>query len=64
MLGDRANGRIEMLQGVKKQPRTSGIFGRRSDRRLDDRRQASQGLQRGQQVVLQGLNFPVTLSWY
>jgi hypothetical protein len=64
VLGDRANGCIEMLQWVKKQPRTSGIFGRRSDRRLDDGRQVSQGLQRGQQVVLQGLNFPVTLSWY
>ena len=43
---------------------TSGIFGMRSDRRLADDRQVSQGLQRGQQVVLQGLNFPVTLSWY
>ena len=64
MLGDRANGRIEMLQWVKKQPPTSGIFGRRSDRRLEDGRQVSQGLQRGQQVVLQGLNFLVTLSWY
>ncbi len=64
MLGDRANGRIEMLQWVKKQPRTSAIFGRRSDRRLDDGRQVSQGLQRGQQVVRQGLNFLVTLSWY
>ena len=31
---------------------------------MDDGRQVSQGLQRGQQVVLQGLNFPVTLSWY
>lgn len=64
MLGDRTNSPIEMLKWVKKQPRTSGIFGRRSDRRLDDCRQVSQGLQRGQQVVLQGLNFPVTLSWY
>ena len=36
----------------------------RSDRRLDDGRHISQGLQRGQQVVLQGLNFLVTLSWY
>ena len=64
VLGDSANGRIEMLKWVKKQPPTSGIFGRRSDRRLDYGRQVSQGLQRGQQVVLQGLNFPVTLSWY
>ena len=64
VLGDRANDRIEMLKGVKKQPRTSGIFGIRSDRRLDRRRQVSQALQRGQQVVVQGLNFPVTLSWY
>jgi len=63
VLGDSANGRIEMLKGVKKQPRTSGIFGRKTDRRLDDGQQVSQGLQRGQQVILQGLNFPVTLSW-
>jgi hypothetical protein len=64
VLGDSANGRIEILKWVKKQARTSGIFGRKSDRRLDDGRQVSQGLQRGKQVVLQGLNFPVTLSWY
>ena len=64
VLGDSANGRIEILKWVKKQPRTSGTFGMRSDRSLDDGRQVSQGLQRGQQVVLQGLNFPVTLSWY
>ena len=64
MLGDSANGCIEILKWVQKQPRTSGIFCSKSDRRLDDGRQVSQGLQRGQQVVLQGLNFPVTLSWY
>ena len=64
VLGDSANGSIEMLQWVKKQPRTSGILGIRSDRRSDDGGQVSQELQRGQQVVLQGLNFPVTLSWY
>ena len=64
VLADSANGRIEMLKWVKKQPPTSGIFGMRSDRSLDKGRQVSQGLQRGQQVVLQGLNFPVTLSWY
>jgi hypothetical protein len=64
VLGNSANGRIEILKWVKKQPRTSGIFGRKSDRRLHEGRPVSQGLQRGQQVVLQGLNFPVTLSWY
>lgn len=64
VLRDSANGRIEMLKWVKKPPRTSGIFGMKSARRLDDGRQVSQGLQRGQQVVLQGLNFPVTLYWY
>lgn len=53
-----------MLNWVKKQPRTSGIFGIRSDRRLADTRQVSQGLRRGQQVLLMGLSFPVTLSWY
>ncbi|MEG4941582.1 transposase [Microcoleus sp. F4-D5] len=64
VLGDSKFGSIEMLKWVKKQPRTSGIFGMRSDRRLAGARQVNQGLQRGQQVVLQGLNFPVTLSWY
>jgi hypothetical protein len=64
VLGDSAFGSIEMLKWVKKQPRTSGIFGIRSDRRLAAGGQVSQIRQRGQQVVLQGLNFPVTLSWY
>jgi hypothetical protein len=64
VLADSAFGSIEMLKWVKKQPRTSGIFGIRSDRRLASGRHVSQGCQRGQQVVLQGLNFPVTLSWY
>ncbi|MEG3941486.1 hypothetical protein QT995_25515 [Microcoleus sp. S36b_A3] len=48
VLGDSAFGSIEMLNWVKKQPRTSGIFGIRSDRRLADARQVNQGLQRGQ----------------
>ena len=64
VLSDSANGPIEMLKWGKKQPRTSGIFGMRSDRRLDDGRQVSQGLQKGQQVVLQGLNFLVAIYWY
>lgn len=64
VLGDSAFGSIEMLNWVKNKPRTSGIFGIRSDRRTNDERQVSQVLQRGQQVVLEGLNFPVTLSWY
>jgi Transposase DDE domain len=64
ILGDSAFGSIEMIKWVKKQPRTSGIFGIRSDRRLRDGGHVSQGMSRGQQVVLQGLNFPVTLSWY
>lgn len=64
VLADSAFGSIEMLKWVKKQPNTSGIFGIRSDRRLRDGQQVSQARQRGQQVVLQGLNFPVTLSWY
>jgi hypothetical protein len=41
VLGDSANGSIEILKWVKKQPRTSGTFGMRSDRRLDDGRQVS-----------------------
>ena len=34
VLADSAFGSIEMLKWVKKKPRTSGIFGMRSDRRL------------------------------
>ncbi len=64
VLADSAFGSIKMLKWVKKQPRTSGIFGIRSDRRLASGQHVSQVRQRGQQVVLQGLNFPVTLSWY
>lgn len=64
ILADSAFGSIEMLKWVKKQPCTSGIFGIRSDRRLRDGRHVNQVRARGQQVVLQGLKFPVTLSWY
>lgn len=64
VLADSAFGSIEMLKWVKKQPRTSGIFGIRNDRRLASGRHVSQVQHRGQQVVLQGLNKPVTLSWY
>lgn len=64
VLADSAFGSIEMLEWVKKQPRTSGIFGVRSDRRLTDGSHVSQVPHRGQQVVLMGLDFPVTLSWY
>lgn len=64
VLADSAFGSIEMLEWVKKKPRTSGIFGVRSDRRLTDESHVSQVPHRGQQVVLMGLDFPVTLSWY
>ncbi|NJR25962.1 MAG: transposase [Richelia sp. CSU_2_1] len=64
VLADSAFGSIEMLEWVKKQPRTSGIFGVRSDRRLTSDSHVSQVPHRGQQVVLMGLDFPVTLSWY
>ena len=64
VLADSAFGSIEMLKWVKKQPRISGIFGIRSDRRLASGQHVSQVRQRGPQVVLQGLNFPVSLSWY
>jgi hypothetical protein len=52
VLGDSAIDSIEIVKWVKKQARTTGTFGRRSDRRLDDGRQVNQGLQRGQQIVL------------
>lgn len=64
VLADSAFGSIEMLKWIQKRPRTSGIFGIRCDRRLRDGRRVSQIPKRGQQVYLQGLDQPVTLSWY
>lgn len=64
ILADSAFGSIEMLKWVKRHKRTSGIFGIRCDRRLADGRRVSQVAVRGQQVILEGLDFPVTLSWY
>lgn len=64
ILGDTAFGSIEMLKWVKTKKRTQGIFGIRSDRRLADGRHVYQILRRGQLVYLQGVDFPVTLSWY
>ena len=64
VLGDTAFGSIEMLTWVKRRKRTQGIFGVRSDRRLADGRHVTSVSVRGQQVYLQGLDFPVTLSWY
>ncbi len=73
LLADSAFGSIEMLKWVKRHKRTSGIFGIRCDlrfaaalryRRLADGRCVRQVPHRGQQVYLEGLDFPVTLSWY
>ncbi len=64
ILADSAFGSIDMLQWVKARQRTQAIFGVRSDRRLADGRHVANVPSRGQQVYLQGLDFPVTLSWY
>lgn len=64
ILADSAFGTIDMLKWVKARQRTQAIFGVRSDRRLSDGRHVAHVPSRGQQVYLQGLDFPVTLSWY
>jgi len=64
ILADSAFGSTQMLQWVKPRKRTSAIFGVSCDRRLADGRHVNDLLERGQQVYLWSVNFPVTVSWY
>lgn len=64
ILADSAFGSTQMLKWVKQRKRTSAIFGVSCDRRLADGRHVNDLLERGQQVYLWGVDFPVTVSWY
>ncbi len=62
ILADTAFGSVEFLKAMRKH-RYPVIVGVRSDRKLSDGRQVCDLVKKGQQVTLEGLSFPVTLSW-
>ena len=64
ILADTGFGSIEMLKWVHERKKIHAIIGIRNDRRLKSGSHVSQIVKRGQQVYLQGMDFPVTLSWY
>jgi hypothetical protein len=62
VLADTAFGSVEFLKVMRKR-RHSVIVGVRCDRKLADGRQVCDLAKKGQQVRLEGLSFPVTISW-
>lgn len=62
ILTDTAFGSVEFLKTMRKR-RYPVIVGVRCDRKLSDGRQGCDLGQKGQQVRLEGLSFPVTISW-
>lgn len=62
ILADTAFGSVEFLKAMRKR-RHPVIVGVRCDRKLADGRQVCDLAKKGQQVKLDGLSFPVTISW-
>ena len=63
ILTDTANGRVDFLKGVRRR-RYAAIVGVRCDRKLADGRQGARSLQaRTTGTRVDGLSFPVTISW-
>jgi hypothetical protein len=63
VLADTAFGSVDFLRGIRKL-KLHAITGVRYDRLLQDGRQLFHLHRPGQQVRLQGLDFPVTLAWF
>lgn len=63
VLVDTAFGSIDFLKGMRRM-KFHAIAGVRIDRRLASGRTVAQVKSRGQRVYLEGVNFPVTLSWF
>lgn len=64
VLGDTAFGTIQFLEKIRSNSfNHHGIFGIPNTRKLTDGRKVSELKNRGQQVYLNGLNFPVFISW-
>ncbi|QYO68555.1 transposase [Leptolyngbya sp. 7M] len=62
VLADTAFGSVPFLNAMRKR-RYPVIVGVRCDRKLADGRKVQDLATKGQQVVLEGLSFPVTISW-
>lgn len=62
VLADTAFGSVEFLKAMRKK-RFAVIVGVRCDRKLSDGRRVCDLVHKGQQVFLEGLNFPVTIAW-
>ncbi|HIK42735.1 transposase [Thermoleptolyngbya sp. M55_K2018_002] len=62
VLADTAFGSVLFLKAMRKR-RYPVIVGVRCDRKLADGRKVQDLASKGQQVVLEGLSFPVTISW-
>lgn len=62
ILADTAFGSAQFLKAMRKR-RHPVIVGVRCDRKLADGRQVCNLAKKGQQVKLDGLSFPVTISW-
>ncbi|MEP0915081.1 transposase [Leptolyngbya sp. GB1-A1] len=62
VLADTAFGSVEFLKAMRKR-RYPVIAGVRCDRKLSDGRSVCNLVTKGQQVRLEGLDFPVTISW-
>ncbi len=63
ILADTAFGSVEFLEGVRRL-KYHAITGVAISRKLSDGRVLRHLHQQGQQVILVGLKFPVTISWY
>ncbi len=64
VLGDTAFGTIDFIQQIRGETfNHHGILGIANTRTLQDGRKVTEIKNRGQQVYLNGLNFPVFLSW-
>lgn len=62
VLADTAFGSVEFLKAMRKK-RLATIVGVRCNRKLSDGRSVCDLVHKGQQVYLEGLDFPVTISW-
>lgn len=63
VLGDSGFGSTEFINTVREGLKFQAVVGIAKDRTLQDGRRVDQLRSRGQQVYLQGLDFPVHLSW-
>jgi hypothetical protein len=62
VLADTGFGSVLFIEGVKRRGH-AGIIGVRCDRRLADGRSVQQLVHKGQHLRLDGLKFPVSISW-